>query len=260
MSYNSQQESVAVVGETELLVFDFGESLGREYYTTNRKRILWTPPEALDDNIVWNPLPVSRTSFKTQNKIIASKPKITMPCRPSFVGLLKDGDLDSLFVSIIRGFGTDYDADYRNPYFQGFITDINVTTKAVTGSLHSIEEVFNTLLPRIVYQSLCNNSLHDDTCAVPFDFQWATVKEISEGGRKIVLDISAGNGDISTTVDIHNYTLGNAWLRVEDPPGTPDPADPRSFRECLYSSNNLGDDTIEIQTHAPIGGSKSAAS
>lgn len=252
MTFEANQEARAIVGETELYTFDFGESIGREYYTTSRKKIVWTPPGSLDSDVEWFPLPVARGSFKTQNKIIASKPKITMPCRPTFVNLLKDGGLDSLFVSITRGFGTDYDNDYRVPWFQGFLTDINVTTRAVTGTLQSIEEVFNTLLPRILYQSLCNNALHDETCGKPFVFDYATVKTITNNGRKIVLDISAGNSDVGLSPEIHHYTLGRAWRRVEDPPGTPSPTDPQSFREILYSSNNLGDDTIELQTHAPI--------
>lgn len=255
MSFETLQEARMVVGETEMYVFDFGGTIGREYYTTNRKRVSWTPqttPVWPDANVLWTPLPIARSSQKTQNKISAAKPKITMPCRPNFVNLLKDGGLDSLFVTIIRGFGTDYDNDFRNPWFRGWLTDLNVTTKLVTGSLQSIEEVFSTRLPRVVYQSLCNNALHDNTCAEPFVFQYGTVVSITEGGRKLVLDISSNNSDISLSVDIHHYTLGRAWRRVESPPGTPDPDDPRSFRECLYSSNNLGDDTIEVQTHAPI--------
>lgn len=253
MAFNALQEAIAIVGEAELYAFDFGGAVGIEHYTTSRKPIVWTPAGWPVANVRWEPLPIARGSSDVNMQPNAAKHSLIMPCRPTFVKQLADGGLDYLGLTIIRGFGSNYDQDYINPWFSGYLSDISVTPKHVSGTIYSIESVFDTQVPRIIYQAECNNTLFDSVCGAQFRYNYGVVVGISDGGRNILVSFATGQSDLNGSAPAANYyTLGNAWKRKETAAGLPDPTDPKSYREILYSSNDLGGSTMQIVTHAPI--------
>ncbi|MBL4769485.1 MAG: phage BR0599 family protein [Rhodobacteraceae bacterium] len=198
--FNTLQEASAVVGEREFYVFDFGESYSKEYYTTHHSVV--TESALTGTSITWMPSPILRKGVKETHTDSPGSTQLVLPVMPSFVSLVAQGGLESVKLSIYRGFGDDYANDYQSPWWVGYLQDITVNVNTVIGNLKSIEVLFDDSFPKISHQPGCNNTLYDSVCGVdPALFTISrTVTSISGDGRVLVIDGAVPPDDY--------YTLG----------------------------------------------------
>ena len=188
MTFDAKQEARIIVGETEFYAFDFGGGVVERYTTARRKVTAW------DEE--WTPAPILRGNHTTKQTLEAGQMRLTMPCIPAFVSLIAQAGLDTISVTISRGFGTDYANDYANPWWQGYLADITVTPTAVAGNLRSIESLMKSVGPGVLHQAGCNQTLYDQSeygCGVdPSGYiEQRTVTAIAEGGRLVTVDGTA---------------------------------------------------------------------
>lgn len=156
MTFNALQEATEIVGETEFYKFDFVEFA--VYYTSARKAVT-----AFSQ--LWRPIPVRRTGLEQSQELDTQRTQFTMPVKPEFADAAAKGGINNITVTIIRGFGTDYAADYKNPYFTGTVTEINVGDTTMTVLVESVMGVLDSQIPSVIVQSNCNNKLYDPaTC------------------------------------------------------------------------------------------------
>ena len=197
MSFDPLQEATTIVGEREFFVFGFGD-IPDEYYTTHHEPV--TESDLLGMEVTWTPLPILRQGVKKTHRAQPESTRLVLPVVSSFISLVAQGGLDAIQVTIIRGFGDDYANDYRSPWWVGFLEDINVGTKTLSGNLRSVEVLFDDVFPKIFHQPGCNNALFDSTCGLnPNTFvRTQTVTNIQGDGRIITVDGAIPVNDTDT--------------------------------------------------------------
>lgn len=197
MPFDPLQEATTIVGEREFYVFGFGD-IPDEYYTSYHEPI--TESDILGVETTWIPLPVIRKGIKKNHKAQPEQTQLILPVTNSFISLVAQGGLDAIQLTIYRGFGDDYVNDYRKPWWVGYLQDINVGTKTVSGNLRSVEVLFDDVFPKVFHQSGCNNALFDSVCGLnPASFiRTQTVTDIQGDGRIIVVDGAIPTNDTDT--------------------------------------------------------------
>lgn len=180
MAFDPKQEAIEIVGETEFYAFDFGNQIER--YTSARKKVTAF-------GFTWLPIPLLRSGLDSQLDENGTKSKIVIPINPTFVDIVTKAGLETIKLTIIRGFGSDYDHDYKNPWWVGYLEDITVGIETVQGNLRSIETFFDVPMPRVTYMSGCNNNLYDPVCGVnPLTREETrTVVSLTNGDRVVTL-------------------------------------------------------------------------
>lgn len=209
MSFDVRQEAWSLIGETEFYEFDFGTAFER--YTSGRRAVT-----AFGER--WLPLSLRREGFDEDYTLKPTEIRLIMAVRPSFIGLVTQGGVDAVALTITRGFGTDYASDYRNPWWRGLLTQVSCGVTEAEGVMEDGRALLaDTLFPRVRVSGSCNNELFDSVCglsAAAFQ-QTRTVLEIQQSG--LVLKLSGaipGAADYFTLGKIRRTGGANFWRLV----------------------------------------------
>ena len=221
MAFNAKQEATEIVGESEFYILDIGTN-EPEYYTTKRRAV--TTDVFTGTTVTWLPLPIKRGGLRISANLQSTKATIALPVRPAFIDLVAETGIEEINLTIIRGFGTDYANDYRNPWWLGRIVSLTTTPTKLVGNLESIESLFDFLVPNIFHQSRCNNELGDSVCGVDVSLleETRTVVSLSNEDRLVILDGSIPANDTFTFGKMKRVTTPDSglWRAVSQQAGS----------------------------------------
>lgn len=240
MSFDARQEAAEVVQETEFYILDIGDGDSIEYYTTNRKPV--TTSAFTGSPVSFLPLPMTREGLRISPNLQSTKTRVALPVQPAFIDLIAETGIDEIKLTIIRGFGTDYANDYRNPWWLGRIVDLTTTPTKLIGNLESIEKLFEFTVPNIYHQARCNNELGDSVCGVNVVAleETRTVVSLSNGNRLVILDGTPPANDTFTFGKMKRVTspTNELWRAVSQQAG------PQFVLHTILPGLQVGDEVV----------------
>lgn len=213
MSFNSEQEAIEIVGESEFYIFDFG-GYPSEHYTTRSTPVITDVFTGVEE--VYTPLPIKREGIRRKQED-PEESSLIFPKTDTIVQLLLAGGLDTIRLTIIRGFGTNYASNYRNPWWVGDLVNVTVGATAVKGNLRSSDVLFDDTFPKVFHQPGCNNTLGVSPCPASLAsyLETRTVTAVAAQGRLVTLSGSVpAKADYFSLGKMRLAGTGDLWRHI----------------------------------------------
>ena len=164
----------------ELYVFSF--SNGTILYFTSFERDLLTTETP--DGHAYTHIPIQRGEFELDTELASNKITITAPVLNTFASNLIIGG--QINVSITKMFIAD---KTHNSIFNGLILSIEKNIGEAIAQCCSKMYYLEKELPRVFFQSACNNTLFDSKCSmVKSDYLYTVHVTVSQNGYKLTID------------------------------------------------------------------------
>ena len=156
MSFSTQIEKREMETVQELYEISLGSLT--KYYTSGIEKVVWFGREYL-------PRPIKRGSFEKGEKLTSITVSITAPIDDVTQKYIANSPSEPVNVRIIMVFLSNPDVEYY-VIFEGNIIDVTFQDNQANANVESKSNVFRNKIPKILYQSYCNNTLFDASCGL----------------------------------------------------------------------------------------------
>ena len=186
MSFNDNIFSREQGTSAELYIFSF--SNGTSLYFTSFERDLLTT-ETWDGN-AYTHIPIQRSEFENDDALAANKVQITAPVLNSFANSLISGG--QINITITKLFLAD---KTHQSIFNGLVLSVEKNIGEAIATCASKLYYLEKDLPRVFFQSACNNTLFDAKCTMlKSNYLYTVSAVVSQNGYKLTIN----SGDYSS--------------------------------------------------------------
>ena len=139
-------------------IFSFSNGSALHYTSFDRDLLTSETP----DGIAYTHVPIQRSEFENDNSLSSNRLQITAPQLNTFSNnLIQSGQISVVINKIFL-----VDKTYQN-IFTGLILEIQKNVGVATAICASKMYYLEKMIPRVFFQSACNNTFMDDMCAMP---------------------------------------------------------------------------------------------
>lgn len=182
----------------ELYTFTF-TSGAIQRYTSFERDIL---PGDFDGVNTYTHMPITRSEFEVDDALSSTRMKITAPAINLWANMgIQNGQIA---VKVLKVFLADKTSQ---TVFSGLVLSITKMTGQGEAECASKMYYLEKELPRVFFQSSCNNTLFDSKCTmIAANYQYSLLATVSNNGYTLTIDETAYTNFVSDFVTKHGFT------------------------------------------------------